>query len=33
VFRDYYAFVDFERHEAAVKAIEEMDGQTFMNGE
>jgi RNA recognition motif-containing protein len=28
-----YAFIDFEEHDAAVKAIEEMHGKTFVNGE
>ena len=31
--KNYYAFVDFEDHEAAVKAVEEMNGKTFINGE
>lgn len=28
-----YAFIDFEDHGAAVTAIKEMDGKTFVNGE
>lgn len=28
-----YAFVEFENHESAVKAIAEMNGKTFINGE
>jgi transcription initiation factor TFIID subunit 15 len=28
-----FAFVDFEEHDSAVKAIQEMDRKTFVNGE
>jgi RNA recognition motif-containing protein len=28
-----YAFVDFDDHEAANKAIREMNGKAFVNGE
>jgi RNA recognition motif-containing protein len=28
-----YAFIEYEDHEAAVAAIKEMDGKTFVNGE
>jgi len=31
--KEFFAFVDFEEHESAVKAIEEMNGSTFINGE
>lgn len=33
VLKHSYAFIDFEEHEAAVQAIKEMDGKTFINGE
>jgi arginine/serine-rich splicing factor 7 len=28
-----YAFIDYEEHEAAVSAVREMHGKTFVNGE
>lgn len=28
-----YAFIDYEEHDSAVKAIEAMNGRTFVNGE
>ena len=28
-----YAFIDYEDHESAVRAIKEMDRKTFINGE
>jgi len=28
-----YAFIDYEDHESAAKAVGEMDGKTFVNGE
>ena len=28
-----YAFIDYEEHDSAVKAIESMNGKTFVNGE
>jgi RNA recognition motif-containing protein len=28
-----YAFIDFEDHEAADRAIKEMNGKSFVNGE
>jgi len=31
--KNFYAFVDFEEHSAAVAAIKEMNGVTFVNGE
>jgi RNA recognition motif-containing protein len=31
--KNYYAFVDYEEHEAAVEAVEKMNGTTFVNGE
>ena len=33
VLKHSYAFVDFDSHEAAEKAIKEMNGKTFVNGE
>lgn len=33
VLKHAYAFIDFEDHEAAVQAVKEMDGKTFVNGE
>jgi RNA recognition motif-containing protein len=31
--KNFYAFVDFMEHSAAVDAVAEMNGQTFINGE
>lgn len=31
--KNYYAFVDYEDHEAAVEAIKQMNGVQFVNGE
>jgi len=31
--KQHYAFVQYEDHESAVKAIEGMDKTTFINGE
>ena len=33
VLKAAYAFIDFEDHEAAVAAVREMNGRTFVNGE
>lgn len=33
VLKHAYAFIDFEDHEAADKAVKEMNGKTFVNGE
>ena len=33
VLKHSYAFVDFDSNEAAEKAIKEMNGKTFVNGE
>ncbi len=31
--KNLYAFIDFEEHESAVRAIKEMDRKVFVNGE
>lgn len=33
VLKNHFAFIDFEDHEAAVEAVKEMDGKTFVNQE
>lgn len=33
VLKHAYAFIDFEDHEAAGRAIKEMNGKSFVNGE
>jgi RNA recognition motif-containing protein len=33
VLKHAYAFIDFEDHEAASRAVKEMNGKTFVNGE
>lgn len=33
VLKHTYAFIDFEDHEAANRAVKEMDGKPFANGE
>jgi len=33
VLKHTYAFIDYEDPESAAKAIKEMDGKTFVNGE